>query len=66
MSLLVVLFIWILAFAVACWIVSKAPLPKEPAWLRGALYVIVGLFALIMLLNLVGWIDPFGWHPRLR
>jgi len=66
MSLLVALVIWVLIFAVACWIVSVAPLPKEPAFLRGVLYVIVGLFALIMLMNLAGWIDPFGWHPRLR
>lgn len=62
MSLLVALFIWVLIFAVICWIVSVLPLPPQPPFLRNILYVIVGLFALFMLLNLVGWLD-LGWHP---
>jgi hypothetical protein len=47
---------------VICWIVSVLPLPPQPPFLRNILYVIVGLFALFMLLNLVGWLD-LGWHP---
>lgn len=63
MSLLFAILIWALVFAVLCWIVSILPLPPQPSFLRNVLYVLVGLFALVVLLNLVGWIDPFGWHP---
>lgn len=62
MNLLVALLIWVLIFAVLCWIVSILPLPRQPPFLRNVLYVVVGIFALMMLLNLVGWVD-LGWHP---
>jgi len=66
MSLLIWLFIWVLIFAVLCWMVSIAPLPAKPPFLRNVLYLLVGLIALLFLLHLVGWVDLGVPRPHWR
>lgn len=67
---LISVFLMLIAIGICCWIIQLIPFPettppKLVQTFRALLYILVGLLALLYILDLAGWYD-FGIHKRWK
>lgn len=52
--MLITLVVLVIVFCILAWMISIAPLPPQPSFLRTVLYILLGLAAIVVLLRVTG------------